>query len=134
MYEALSPPESAVVSREVHLGLSAEFYLQIEWLPGARIEKNEVILDPLYDEPCDEGTFPACDPKVRGFILNFVREYDDLEYINIGRIVERLSLSDRRRGGRRDVYVVEMKERGRPREEVKVVRMQKWGYLPSKMN
>ena len=35
---------------ETLVGLSAEFYMQIEWLPGARIEEGEVIFDTVFEE------------------------------------------------------------------------------------
>ena len=67
-----------------------------------------------------------CDEKCRGFIFNFVREYGDLEYVNIGRVVG--SLSHRANTpGRRDVYIAQVKQRGIPDEIVKIIRMQKWG-------
>jgi hypothetical protein len=75
-------------------------------------------------EPHSKG--PPCDVKARAFIMNLVREYADLEYINVGRVPERLS-NRPRSGGRRDVYLVEMKQRGISEEIVKVIRLQKWG-------
>ena len=31
-------------------GLSPEFFLQIEWLPGGRFEEGEFLFDSIYDE------------------------------------------------------------------------------------
>jgi hypothetical protein len=128
MYGALLARQEDVVSEEMLLGLSAEFFMQIEWLPGVRIEGGEVLLDSVFGEAArsSEGNGPTCDAKGRAFIMNLVREYDDLEYINVGRVPERLS-NRPRSGGRRDVYLVEMKQRGNDKEIVKVIRLQKWG-------
>jgi hypothetical protein len=108
--------------------LGAEFYMQIEWLPGGRIENGKVIFDPVFEEGAlaPDAPGPPCDLKARAFILNFLREFSDLEYVNVGRVVERLSRRPRG-SGRRDVYVVEMKQRGSEQEIVKIIRLQKWG-------
>ena len=67
-----------------------------------------------------------CDEKCREFIFNFVREFGDLEYVNIGRVVG--SLSQRgKTPGRRDVYIAQVKQQGIKDEIVKIIRMQKWG-------
>ena len=67
-----------------------------------------------------------CDEKCRGFIFNFVREFGDLEYVNIGRVIG--SLSHRpTQPGRRDVYIAQLKQQGSKDEVVKIIRMQKWG-------
>jgi hypothetical protein len=130
MFVALVPHGEDVVSEEALLGLGAEFYMQIEWLPGGRIEEGELIFDEVLDEARPEKGGPEpgfrSDNKARGFIFNFVREYGDLEYINVGRIVAPLA---RRRvsGGRRGVYVVEMKRRGEEEQILKILRMQRWG-------
>ena len=129
MYAALIGEDESVVSEESLLGLSSEFFMQIEWLPGGRIDDGELILDPVFEsveETGDPKLRRLCDDKCRSFILNFVREYGDLEYVNIGRVVE--SLSQRKKmPGRRDVYLTQVKQRGIPEEIVKIVRMQKWG-------
>ena len=99
MYAALLARQEDVVSEEMLLGLSSEFYMQIEWLPGVRIEGGEVLLDSVWGETArtSEGNGPPCDAKARAFIMNLVREYDDLEYVNVGRVPERLSSRPRRR-------------------------------------
>ena len=62
---------------------------------------------------------------MRGIIFNFFREYRELEYINVGRVLA--SLGDRPRdGGRRGVYLVEIKQKFNPNEMVRIVRLQKW--------
>ena len=117
------------IPEETLLGLSSEFFMQVEWLPGARIEQGELIFDPVMEERL-EGVSREVEhswvEKSRGFIFNAVREYGDLEYVNIGRIVGSLSKRPAYHG-RRDVYVIEMKQRDDPKQIVKIIRMQKWG-------
>jgi hypothetical protein len=101
--------------------------MQIEWLPGGRFEEGELILDPIYEKPPPgQPRDPLCDEKVLGFIFNFIREYGDLAYINIGRVVESLSKRKAFRG-RRDVYIAQIRPRGSKEDIVKILRMQKWG-------
>jgi len=129
LYAALIGEDEKAASEESLLGLSSEFFMQIEWLPGGRIEEGELIFDSVLDlaeETNDPELRRLCDDKCRGFIFNFVREYGDLEYVNIGRVVE--SLSHRlQAAGRRDVYIAQVKQRGIRDEIVKIIRMQKWG-------
>jgi hypothetical protein len=129
MFAALIGEDEKIVAPESLLGLSSEFFMQIEWLPGGRIVDGELIFDRVFDladETRDPELLRLCDEKCRGFIFNFVREFGDLEYVNIGRVVSSLSF----RGvlpGRRDVYIAEIKQQGIPDEIVKIIRMQKWG-------
>lgn len=131
MYAALIGHEEAAVSEEALLGLGAEFYMQVEWLPGGRIEEGELIFDSAMDERIEEADAQQRErlvlhETVRGFIINLIREYGDLEYVNIGRIIGSLSL----RGpaaGRRGVFVAEARPRGAEQPFLRVIRMQKWG-------
>ncbi len=129
IYAALIGEDDKTASEEALLGLGSEFFMQIKWLPGGRIEEGELILDSVFDlaEEADNPELNRlCDDKCRGFILNFVREYGDLEYINIGRIVRSLSQRDAA-PGRRDVYLIQLKQRGHREEILRIIRMQKWG-------
>jgi len=130
MCGSLIGQEGEVVSEETLLGLSPEFFMQIQWLPGGRIEEGELIFDPVFDESSKGVDDPELarlrDENCRGFIFNFVREHGDLEYVNVGRVVN--SLSQRpASAGRRDVYIAEVKQRQSGREIVSIIRMQKWG-------
>ncbi len=130
MFSALIAQRDEAISEETLLGLSSEFFMQIEWLPGGRIEEGELVFDPVFDEfernPASDELRLLCDDKARGFIFNFVREFGDIEYVNIGRIIG--SLSQRpAAAGRRNVYVAEVKQRFTPRPFVRIIRMQKWG-------
>ncbi len=127
MCAALIGRDEEVVPEETLLGLSSEFFMQIEWLPGGSIEEGELIFDPIFEEDRRRPELAhLCDEKARKFIYNFVREYGDLEYVNIGRVIGSLS---RRPGsqGRRDVYIAQIKQRGVQKEIISIIRMQKWG-------
>ena len=129
MCAALIGEDEKVFSEESLLGLSSEFFMRIEWLPGGRIEEGELVFDPAFEmaeETGDPQLQRLCDERCRGFIFNFVREFGDLEYVNIGRVVG--SLSHRAAmPGRRDVYIAQVKQHGIRSEIVKIIRMQKWG-------
>jgi len=136
MFAALIGQTDQTISEEQLLGLAAEFFMQVEWLPGGRIEDGELLLDPLFDEEHDgcngngEGNAQPCDERARGFIFNFLRDYgSDLEYLNIGRVTGSLSARKAVPGddGRRNVYVAEIKHRGAPAPVLRIIRMQKWG-------
>ncbi len=110
-------------------GLSPEFFMQIKWLPGGRVEEGELFFDPIFAEadahPEDEELTNLCDYRARAILFNYVREYSKLEYVNIGRT--RRSLSGRKgQGPRAAVYIVELKERHRPQPLVKIIRIQRW--------
>lgn len=113
-------------------GLSPEFFMQIEWLPGGRIEKNELLFDPINSEyNChvdDKELAQLCDYRARAILLNYLREYSNIEYINIGRT--RRSLSKRtEQGPRAYVYIIEFKEHNQQLPIVKIIRIQKWTVI-----
>jgi hypothetical protein len=131
MYAALIGFEEDAASEETLLGLATEFYLQVEWLPGGRIEEGELILDSVMDqaiEPGDEEQRATMllREKARAFIINYMREYSDVEYVNIGRLIGSLSLRQPLLG-RRGVFLIEIKQRTMPQPVLKIIRMQKWG-------
>ena len=130
MYAVLVPNSDDVASEEELLGLGAEFYMQIEWLPGGRIDGGELILDPVLEEARSQGvktdTSTLDYRQAKSLLFNLVRECGDLEYVNLGRV----GTSMARRpfpGGRRGVYVVEMKRRDSSEDILKIIRMQRWG-------
>ncbi|MEI6564253.1 MAG: hypothetical protein WCO42_08135 [bacterium] len=130
MFSALLGKHNETITEEVMMGLSPEFFMQIEWLPGGRIEEGELMFDTIFDEfdrnPQSPELQGLCDDKARGFIFNFMREFGDIDYVNIGRVIG--SLSQRpTSAGRRDVYVAEIKEGNSPNPVVRIIRMQKWG-------
>ena len=130
MFSALLGQHDKTIPEEVLLGLSPEFFMQIEWLPGGKIEEGELMFDSIFDEldrnPESPDLQMLCDEKARGFIFNFVREFGDIEYVNIGRVIGSLSRRPST-AGRRDVYVSEVKQTNIPHPIVRISRMQKWG-------
>ncbi len=124
------PNETSVEERDLIQGISPEFYRQIEWLPGARVDRGEVIFDPLWDEynrTRDPELGEICDPRVRNILFNLSRLFGDIEYVNIGRIVHSLArdpIAGSRRGG---VYIIQYKEARKPLANLYIIRFQKWG-------
>ena len=84
-------------------GLSPEFFLQVEWLPGGRFEEGEFLFDSIFDEaashPEDAELQRLCDPRAKGIIFNLIREYGDLDYVNVGCVPESLSLDRPQKAG-----------------------------------
>lgn len=130
MFSALIGEKDEMLGEEILRGLSPEFFLQIEWLPGARMEDGELIFDPIFEEAekaaADRRLALLCDPKAKGFIFDLIREYGDVEYVNLGRVATSLSKRPKA-GGRRDVFIAELKPRGTDQRVVRIIRMQKWG-------
>jgi hypothetical protein len=127
MFSALIAERDEAVSEETLLGLSPEFFMQIHWLPGGRVVNGEMMFDEVFEEdPRDPQRAAICDEKAREFLYNLVRKYDDLEYVNLGRVVNSLARHPES-FGRRDVYIAVIKQRDCPRETVSIIRMQKWG-------
>ncbi len=125
MFDALTPEEEHLLWEENRLGLSPEFHMHVQWLPGGRIVDGALLFDSVFSEQADDSDRPVRDDTIRSLVFNYVRDRGNLEYINVGRVVERLS-KRQLAPGRRDVYVVEMKEQDRDTETVKIIRMQKW--------
>ena len=129
MYDALYPLEEHAADPEEWLGLGAEFRKHVKWLPGGRLRRGHVDYDPIYDQ-CTGAELAEREGqenrRARAIILNFVRDYGDLEYINVGWINESLSRAGRSERGHRDVYVVAMKRGSEDRGQVHLVRIQKW--------
>ena len=130
MFSALIGQGETPISEETMLGLGSEFFMQVEWLPGGRMEEGELMFDTIFDEfersPNAPELRQLCDDRARGIIFNFVREFGDIDYVNIGRVIG--SLSNRPASvGRRDVFVAEVKRRDTPTPIIRILRMQKWG-------
>ncbi|HTZ53315.1 MAG TPA: hypothetical protein VMF68_16720 [Spirochaetia bacterium] len=131
MVGALVGRENELATEQTLLGLAAEFFMQIEWLPGGRMEEGELVLDPVLEDAGEDPEGDAVtdhlrDDKSRKFIFNLVREYGDLEFVNVGRVIG--SLSRRAAApGRRGVYIAAFKQRPSPLETVAIIRLQKQG-------
>ncbi len=124
------PNETEVNDQDLIQGISPEFFRQIEWLPGGRVEKGELTFDSLYDEALrtrDPELLEFCDMRVRSIIFNALRLYGTIEYINIGRIsrsLARRQVAGARRGG---VYIIQTKTADAAEPRLDIVRFQKWG-------
>jgi len=118
-------------TEQILSGLSPEFFLQIEWLPGGRFEEGEFLFDSIFDEaanhPEDADLQRLCDPRAKGIIFNFIREYGNLDHINVGCVPESLSLDRPQKEGRRGVYITEFYSRSDHRSIKRFMRLQKWG-------
>jgi hypothetical protein len=128
MYCALIDQREDVVSEETLLGLSSEFFMQVQWLPGARLQEGELIFDPVFEErkpSSDELSSAPWENTARGLIGNLIQEYGNMEYLNIGRVIGSLG-KQRVFQGRRDVFVVQVKEHESPQEVLQIIRMQKY--------
>jgi len=118
-------------TEQILSGLSPEFFLQIDWLAGGRFEEGEFLLDPVFEEaalhPQEQELQRLCDPRAKEIILNLIRDYGDLEYINLGSLPESLSLDRPQREGRRAVFLAEFRVRSEPQPLKRFIRLQKWG-------
>jgi hypothetical protein len=118
-------------TEQILSGLSPEFFLQIDWLAGGRFEEGEFLLDSVFEEaanhPEDQELQRLCDPRAKDIIFNFIRDYGDLEYINLGCLRESLSLDRPQKEGRRVVFLAEFGVRSAPEPIRRFLRLQKWG-------
>lgn len=129
MFSTLTGQRDETVSDEVLQGVNPEFFMQIRWLPGGRIEHGELMFDPVFAErdmdPSDRKLDELCDENVKAIIFNYVREFGNLEYVNIGRVEPTLR-RHARVGGHR-AYIAEVKHRAGSKPVVRIIRLQKWG-------
>lgn len=124
------PNETSADDGELIQGISPEFYRQIEWLPGARIVRGQLIFDTLWDEfmrTKDPELAAICDHRARMMIFDFLRLFADIEYINIGRIARSLAREPIEGSRRGSVYIIQLKTADRPAPGVFMLRFRKWG-------
>ena len=122
------PNETGADERELVSGIAPEFYRQIEWLPGARIDNGEVIFDELYAEAArtqDPELLALCDPRAKALIFNLTRVFGAVDFINIGRIARSLSRQPSERRG--SVYIIQYRDTGSAKAKTMMLRFQKWG-------
>ena len=123
------PNETVAEEQALVQGISPEFYRQIEWLPGARVEEGRVVFDALFDEARrtdDPALKELCDERVRSIIFNVMRLFGEVEFVNVGRIPRPLV----RRpvaGVRGGVYIVQYKDATQDVPHLYILRFQKWG-------
>jgi hypothetical protein len=135
MYATLTTrPGEEVVDEEQMLGLAPEFFWKVRWLPGGIITPEGIFLpDPVIraiKEYKDDAQLQALGSDVvPGIINNHLRRLGThLESINVGRLTEPLADPDPKHG-RREGYVVVVKEHGAPQPVIKTVHMLRWGTL-----
>ena len=110
--------------------LAPEFYRQIEWLPGVRVEADRVVFDEVYDEATrtqDPQLLSLCDSRVKAFLFNMTRLFADLTYVNIGRIARSLSRAPVPGSRRGHIYIMQYAETSAPKPRVMIIRLLKWG-------
>jgi len=129
MFASLTEDPGDVQSDVMVSDLSPEFFRQIYWHPGGRIENDELVFDPIFGEarahPDDPELSRLCDLRVKGFIRNYIREFGSIRYVNIGGILPEL----RQRppvGGHR-AYLAEIMCRGAAKPVLRILRIQRWG-------
>jgi hypothetical protein len=122
--------ETAAEEQELISGIAPEFYRQIEWLPGARIESGELIFDEIWAEAArtqEPELLALCDSRVKALIFNLTRLFGSIEFINIGRIAHSLARRPVVGNRRGHVYIVQYCDAGDTRAHVLMIRFQKWG-------
>ncbi|MDA3923402.1 MAG: hypothetical protein PF904_01720 [Kiritimatiellae bacterium] len=132
LFETVTQSRKSKSTCEILNNISPEFYKQIQWLPGATItEDNELLFDKVFDEaknnPNDPVLAEICDSRAKEFIMNYLRQYHNIEYINIGRISRSLSKSRAFDSTiRSNVYIVHFKSSDKDRTSLRIIRFQKW--------
>lgn len=130
MFRHLCPPRQETVSTDLFRDVGPEFYLQIQWLPGARIEDGELIFDSVFDEadrnPGDADLRRLCDLRVQRFIGNFIREFGALDYVNVGFIAASIR-HHATTGEAHRAYIAEIKAPGDATPVIRILRIAKWG-------
>jgi hypothetical protein len=126
MFCDITDRHNELVDLGTHFGLSAEFFMQIEWLPGGRLDNGRFTFDSAWFRRGENSIPIHFENTVRGLLFNFIEEYADIDYINIGCVVDSLCPRPPHHG-RREVFVVQYKRHSASRESTQIVRMQKWG-------
>ncbi len=129
MSACLTDERNDTLSDAVVDGLSPEFFRQVHWLPGGRVEDGELLFDPIFDElkahPSDPELTSLCDQRVPGFVCNYIREFGGLQFVNIGGLLPGLRKHPPLGGHR--AYLVELKHRGADAPIRRILRIQRWG-------
>ncbi len=124
------PNETNAEEQELVSGIAAEFYRQIEWLPGARVDRGEVIFDRIYDEAArtqDPELLALCDNRVKSLVFNLTRLFGAIDFINVGRIANSLMRKPVEGNRRGNMYIIQYRESGAANAKMIMIRFQKWG-------
>ena len=129
LFACLMDERNDTLADAVVSGLTPEFFRQVHWLPGGRVEDGELIFDPVFDEfkdrPNDPELTSLCDQRIHGFICNYVREFGGLQYVNIGGLLP--GLRKRPPSGGHRAYLAEIKHRGADKPILRILRIQRSG-------
>jgi len=129
MFACLADERNDTLADTVVSGLTPEFFRQIHWFPGGRVEDGELMFDPIFDElkerPNDPELAGLCDQRIKGFICNYVREFGGLQYVNIGGLMP--GLRKRPAFGGHHAYLAEIKHYGSDQPTLRILRIQRWG-------
>ncbi|MGE3309195.1 MAG: hypothetical protein AB7O66_04430 [Limisphaerales bacterium] len=130
MFASIASEKREEATSELLHGLNPEFFLRIRWLPGGHFDEGEFVFAPVFPDgnrpPADPDLLPLWDSLARGFIANLIREYGNIEYLNLGRI-EANPATAAPGVGRRGVYLAEIKARGEAAPQVLFLRVLRWG-------
>ena len=132
IYDTITKSRRSDCKCEVLVNISPEFYKQIQWLPGAYIsDTKELIFDKVFDEaknnPNDKDLTGICDLRAKEFILNYLRQFRNIEYINVGRITNSLCTSRANTSQKRsNVYIVHFKSEDKESTSLRIIRFQRW--------
>ncbi len=124
------PNDTCVEEGELVEDIAPEFYRQIEWLPGVRVEEGRIVFDEAYDEAVrtqDPQLLALCDSRVKAFLFNMTRLFGKVAYINIGRIAHSLSRVPVPGSRRGHIYIMQYREMGAATPKVMIIRLLKWG-------
>ena len=124
------PNDTTADERDLIQGISPEFYRQIAWLPGAQVDRGQLIFDSIWDEynrTRDPELEELCDMRARLLIFDFLRYFSDVEYMNVGRIVRSLARDPIEGSRRGSVYMIQVKTGDKPMAATFMLRFMKWG-------
>lgn len=121
LFGVLHTDDDHVADLEGPAGLGPEYYRQVHWLPGARVEDSELVIDPALADARPPG--PGGE-YVGALIGNYVREFGRLAHVNIGRLEP--SLRQHRDPGLNLSFLALIQPAHCPRVFVRVIRFQKW--------
>ena len=124
------PNETSAEEQELVSGIAPEFYRQIEWLPGARIDRGEVIFDEIWsvaERTQDPELLAMCDGRVKSLIFNLTRLFGAVDFINVGRIARSLMRHPVEEQHRGNVYIIQYRDTGTEHAKTMMIRFQKWG-------
>ena len=131
MFHTLFMEGNDTATGELQEGFSDEFRLEVQWQPGGRFEEGEFLGDSMVQDAAEHADDPIfqkwSDPLVKPIIFNLIRAYGDVEYINVARVPNSLSVARRQNRGRRGVYIVVFGMRRSQKPIKRFIRLQKWG-------